>query len=632
MAGVNPRAKELVVWIDSQTDEEIKRGVREAFPIPEKQGLIDSAYMRAIEDWLLGMNFSRGLSVRYARTVSASGRPIAVGRVMTAVLGMVVRRELEIRDFTAVPFYKVQSSVTKDGQVLTAGWKCTEKSPLYGSDKLYDASGFKTEADAKEFAASLPAEITVTNITKTEKKKYAPLLFSLAELQIECAKVLHLTPQQTLDVAQSLYEKKMTTYPRTDARVLTTAVAKVISGNLRGLKALPGVAEVVDSISNPAAIANTRYTDDSKVTDHYAIIPTGQNVGSISSLSSTELEVYRLIVKRFLSIFLPPAVYTETKVTEQAGNETFTVSGSVLTDPGYLTVAGVPENRGGLPEAWNSVKKGDVLSPASYSVIAGETKPPKRYTEGSIVSAMEGAGKLIEDEELRAQISGSGIGTSATRAATIEKLKRNGLIQSEKKTLILTPTGLGFRNYEVVRLTVPSLLSPEMTAEWERDLDSIAQGKKTKAQYEQELNDYIKKTVEDIKTKNVSAELTAALSAYPDDAKPAKGSGAKPAYKVNAACYLNVPWDDKDTVKALGARFDGERKSWYVPKGTDPAPFAKWAAAKTSPKASSIKKVYLKVPYADKDKAKALGARFDGEKKQWYYTSDKDASLFAAWK
>lgn len=631
-AGTKPGVDERIVWIDSYTDDEIKRGIREAQPISSRQDLIDSAYMRAIEDWLLGMNFSRGLTIRYANLITSNRKPIAVGRVMTAVLGMVVRRELEIKNFVSVPFYRIQSVVEKDGQLLTAGWKCTENSPWFNSNKLYDASGFKTEADAKAFIATLPTDqILVKDITSSEKKKYAPSLFNLAELQIECSRLLHITPSQTLEIAQSLYEKKMTTYPRTDARVLSSAVARVISTNLNGLRALPGVGEIVDGILNPASIEKTKYTNDAAISDHYAIIPTGFNVGAYNSLSATEQQVYKMIVKRFLSIFLPPAIYKETKITEQAGDEIFTVSGSVLVDPGYMTVAGIPNSTSSLPEAWNLVKPGDYIGPVSYAINAGETKPPKRYTEGSIVDAMENAGKMIEDEDLRDQIKGSGIGTSATRAATLEKLKKMNLIKSEKKTLILSPTTFGFRNYEVILHTVPNLLNPEMTANWERDLTEVAEGRKTKAAYEQELNTFIKDTVDQIRNSVVTDELRTAISKYPDDESVSGSDSNKPAFKVNAECYLSVPWDDKDLVKSLGARWDGERKSWYVPKGKDPAPFQKWVVKKAPPKASSIRKIFINVPFEDKDAAKSVGARWDGDNKSWYYPSNLDKNLFAKW-
>lgn len=513
LAGHNPYAKEKVVWIDSQTEEEILRGVREAKDVSEYKDLSDAGYMRAEEDFATGINFSRALSIKYGYMLNRAGRtkkyrPVSVGRVMTCVLGMVVDREREIRNFKPTTFYKIISTIRVGEADIEGEWKVTKDSRYKDFDGLYE-NGFLKEEDAKDFIKSLPNKVFIKEAKKTEEKKTAPLLFNLAELQNECTKRFHISPADTLSIAQSLYEKKLTTYPRTDARVLTNAIAKELGRNLKGLSEEYG--EYVAEIKENGWYVQKRYIDDSKVTDHYAIIPTGIKASEIKDL---EAKVYDLIVRRFLSIYYPPAVYIKLSITEDADGEIFSVSTKELKEPGYLNVAGIPAGTRKVPvEALKMIKEGNIYD-ASYNPKKGETQPPKRYTTGSMVLAMENAGKLIEEEELREQIKNTGIGTSATRAETIEKDIRLGYLDVNKKTQTLTPALFGELVYEVVNLTIPSLLSPKMTASWEQGLQYIADGKANRTDYEILLEQYIRKEIEKVKTKEIGPELKRRISAF----------------------------------------------------------------------------------------------------------------------
>ena len=509
--GVREGMEELRVWIDSQTDEEIRRGINEAKPMSDYALLGSSGIMRTIEDYALGINFSRALSVKYGRLINdaaatKSYTAIAVGRVMTCVLGMVVIREREIRNFVETPFYRVIGSFTEDK--ITAEWKTQEKSKYLDSPLLYKENGFKKLESANQLMEELSGQKAVVGALENNiTRKRAPLLFNLAEVQAECAKLFKISPDETLQVVQELYERKLTTYPRTDARVLTTAVAKEITKNLRKLSGYAPTAKFVDEILNKRlylGIEKTAYTDDSKVTDHYAIIPTGQ-VNELTSMSQLHQKVYDLITRRFLSIFYPPAEYNTVKITFEIGNEMLYASGKVLKSPGYLEIAGLPKNTENSEEEnqevaqgqkllalAGSVKVGDEVAVDSFEVKEGKTSPPKRYTSGTMVLAMENAGNLIEDEELRAQIKNTGIGTSATRAEIIKKLINIGYINLNKKTQVLSPEKLGEMIFEVVNLTIPSLLNPKMSASWEKGLEGITNGTVDVVAYRSKLEDYIR--------------------------------------------------------------------------------------------------------------------------------------------
>ena len=562
--GVREGMKELRVWIDSQTEEEILRGIREAKDMSEYDNLAKSGVMRTIEDYAMGINFSRAMSVKYGKLLNdaagtSSYTAIAVGRVMTCVLGMVVIREREIRNFTETPFYRVVGTFHPEGEEecrITAEWKAIEGSKYFESPLLYKENGFKKEESAQTLIAELKGqEALIDSVETGTQKKRAPLLFNLAELQAECSKRFKISPDETLQVAQDLYEKKLTTYPRTDARVLSSAVAKEITKNISRLKNFAPVAPFVERIMKEGRyrnIANTQYTDDSKITDHYAIIPTGQ-LTELESLNSLERSVYEMIVRRFLSIFYPPAEYQTVKLVVAAGGEKLYTSAKQLKVPGYLEIAGIPksakernaaktdgeeqtqggdaeaaqeeEENAGLLAYADKLQKGETLFSDGYAIREGKTSPPKRYTSGSMVLAMENAGQLIEEEELREQIKGSGIGTSATRAEIIKKLVRVGYLNLNKKTQVLTPERLGEMIFEVVSMTVPALLNPKMTASWEKGLDGITRGTVVMEDYRSKLEDFIRRETVAMIEQDLTSQIATRI--HPLVGKGGKGLAAK---------------------------------------------------------------------------------------------------------
>lgn len=487
------------IWIDSTTEDEILRGIREAKDMSEYHNMGLAGYCRAKEDYLMGINFSRLLTLKYgnllAPLVNEELMVIAVGRVMTCVLGMVVRREQEILNFKETPFYRVSGILSADdaGQAEFT-WKAVEGSEYFQSPLLYRDDGFRERADAEKLAASLPLRCRIEEAQNRQEKKNAPLLYNLAELQNECAKQLKIGPDGTLEIVQSLYEKKMVTYPRTDARVLSTAVAKEIRKNIMGLSAIGEISGFVAKASaNAGRIIGTKYVDDKKITDHYAIIPTGQAAGNVYALPETEQAVYMMIVRRFLAVFLPPAVYGKISVTALAGKERLFLSARVLKDPGFLALY---QNEGqaretALYQFLGTLRKGGTVEFNSYMVKEGKTQPPKRYNSGSIILAMENAGQLIEEEELREQIKGAGIGTSATRANIIAKLKKNGYISINSRTQVITPTDAGKAIYVAVAMSIPQMLKPELTANWEMGLAQVEKGIITQENYMGKLDNFI---------------------------------------------------------------------------------------------------------------------------------------------
>ena len=523
------------VWIDSQTEEEIRRGIREAKPLSAYDNLASAAYLRAKEDYLMGINFSRALALKYGYRISdflGKKTKLAVGRVMTCVLGMVVRREREIRDFVKMPFYRLLASfeAEPDGALIEAEWKVCPESRYAGSPLLYRENGFKEEAAAKALYDALNGKSGILNeISRKKEKNYAPLLFNLAELQNICSRELKMSPDETLNVAQELYEKKLTTYPRTDARVLSGAVAKEIQKNIRGLGQIASMAPFTRTILEngwDAGIGKSRYTNDKLITDHYAIIPTGQGLGAIASLSARSKAVYEKIVRRFLAIFYPPAVYEKTSLVIKVENESFFASYRSLREEGYLAVsekkkaegkqgaesvadAEKEEQEAGekVAAALKALKKGQTLLQKEMSIKTGETTPPKRYNSGTIILAMENAGQLIEDEDLRAQIKGSGIGTSATRAEILKKLAANEYLKLNKKSQIITPTQLGEMIYDTVDASIRPLLSPELTASWELGLSQVAEGKIQEKEYMDKLRDFVIRRVMKVKESRVESYL-----------------------------------------------------------------------------------------------------------------------------
>lgn len=502
------------VWIDSQTEEEILRGIREAKDLSAYDALAASAYLRAKEDYLMGINFSRLLTLKYGNSISrflnTKYTVLSVGRVMTCVLGMVVRREREIREFVKTPFYRVVGRISAGNQSFEGEWKAVKGSRYFEHPALYKENGFRAKEDAQALISYLseiqPMVGEITALEKKREKKNPPLLFNLAELQNECSKRFKISPDQTLQITQELYEKKLVTYPRTDARVLSTAVAKEIHKNLNGLSkyamAVPYLNDI-KGFGSHKGLEKTRYVNDKQITDHYAIIPTGQGLSALNSVSATGKQVYDLIVRRFLSIFYPPAVYQKVAVTTRLREESFFSNFKVLEDPGYLKVAGQParksedsEGEEGADEALfaavSQLKKGMQIPVETLEIKEGETSPPKRYNSGSLILAMENAGQLIEDEELRAQIKGSGIGTSATRAEILKKLISIKYLSLNKKTQIITPTLLGEMVFDVVGNSIRSLLNPELTASWEKGLTYVAEGSITSEEYMTKLENFVK--------------------------------------------------------------------------------------------------------------------------------------------
>ena len=572
MAEVPKEKERRRVWIDSQTEEEILRGIKEAKPLSAYDALSDAAYLRAKEDYLMGINFSRVLTLKYGTAVrnflkAEKNQAISVGRVMTCVLGMVVRREREIRAFVKTPFYRVVSKLSAGEAVFEAEFRAVKGSKYEDSPKLYKENGFRQKEDAMALitALNLPEgmpfeEITekdkqitvqraaegltavVEQIEKKQEKKNPPLLFNLAELQNECAKLYKISPDETLKIVQELYEKKLVSYPRTDARVLSTAVAKEIAKNISGLKQYTpaaGFAEHVLQSGSYKGLEKTRYVNDKQITDHYAIIPTGQGIGALSSVSTTAKRVYATIVKRFLSIFYPPAVYRKVALTVKIGEESFFASFKVLAEEGYLVLYRKPADKAGaqdfgtsaekdekntdsekpeeadgeltcgaeMLEALKDMKKGSKLPVSLFSIREGETAAPKRYNSGSLILAMENAGQLIEDEELRAQIKGSGIGTSATRAEILNKLVKIEYLALNKKTQIITPTLLGEIIFEVVSASIRSLLNAELTASWEKGLTYVAEGSIGSEEYMGKLESFVRRMTDGVKGLNNQSVL-----------------------------------------------------------------------------------------------------------------------------
>lgn len=526
-----PKAKsELCVWLDSITADEIKRGIREAKPMDSYAPLIDAAYLRAIEDYLIGINFSRVLSCKYAGILNKIAdtknyTPISVGRVMSCVLAMIVKKEQELRSFKPTTYYKIYNSFTLNQQTFEGEWNITANNPLFNSPKLYNNSGFLYKNDAEYFTSALTNGRNTTSIAKihnyneTTSNKYAPALYNLAELQNECSKRLKISPDETLKVIQTLYEKKLTTYPRTDARVLTTPIAKEINKNLLGLLQYNPTKDITNQILDEKlflGLEKSKYVNNKQVTDHYAIIPTGQGLNMLSGLSPMEAEIYDMIVRRFLSIFFPPAKYCNIKIITEINNELFTTSLTYLSDPGYLKIIGYDIKKEATlsiqAAALKNLYNKEHIQNVSINIKESKTAAPKRYNSGSIILAMENAGNLIEDEELRLLIKGSGIGTSATRGEILKKLNKNKYITINKKTQILSPTPLGEMIYEIIAQTIPSILQVRMTASWEKGLSMVEHSEITKDIYQQKMNSFVDSQTTKVKNTNVEKILIKQLN------------------------------------------------------------------------------------------------------------------------
>ncbi len=549
------------VWIDSQTEEAIRDGIKNAKDISEYDDIAASAYLRAKEDYLMGINFSRALTLKYGDSIASflgeKHSTVAVGRVMTCVLGMVVRREREIRAFVKTPFYRVFANCSIGDVKIKCDWKATENSRYYASPKLYKDNGFLEKADAEELIRNVTEASsnkgTLSSIEKKKESKNPPFLYNLTELSADCSKFFKISPADTLNIAQELYEKKLTTYPRTNARVLSTAVAKEIDKNIRGLGRYPVVSDIAKEIIDTKAyegIAKTRYVNDKLIEDHYAIIPTGQGFEALSSLSDTAAKIYELIVRRFLSIFYPAAVYQKVGLCVDLGGESFFANFKVLDKEGYLAISRPSYWKDKSPQAQSKeegeekedqaeedtavdasfletlkrLKKGSEVCAEDLGIKEGETSPPKRYNTGTMMLAMENAGQLIEDEELRAQIKGSGIGTSATRAGILEKLSKINYMKINKKTQIITPAQLGEMVYDVVDLSIRPLLDPKLTASWEKGLTMVAEGELPSDDYMQKLNDYVSRRTNFVRALNNQADVRRMFNASAEYYRSAKKS------------------------------------------------------------------------------------------------------------
>ncbi|MBD5498058.1 MAG: type IA DNA topoisomerase [Lachnospiraceae bacterium] len=541
MAGVKDKVRKRV-WIDSQTEEEILRGIKEAKDLSAYDNLADAAYLRAKEDYLMGINFSRVLTLKYGNTVKGylkrEKAVISVGRVMTCVLGMVVKREREIRVFVKTPFYRLLGGFSYAGKNFEGEWRAVEGSRYFASPLLYKENGFKKKEDAEALKTALADAVqgqschipVVDSIERKKETKNPPLLYNLAELQNDCSKYFKISPDQTLQIIQELYEKKLVTYPRTDARVLSTAVAKEIYKNIAGLKNYDKAAAFAEEILKSGSykgIAKTRYVNDKQITDHYAVIPTGQGFGALAGVNPTAQKVYEIIVRRFLSIFFPPAIYQKVSLVADVKGEKFFASFKVLQQEGYLKAAQFSFSRkkeeneaaaegeeeeetkcdAAFMEQLQKLKKGEKLTLRELAIKEGETSPPKRYNSGTMILAMENAGQLIEDEELRAQIKGSGIGTSATRAEILKKLVNIEYLALNKKTQILTPTLMGEMIYDVVDGSIRPLLNPALTASWEKGLTMVADGSITADEYMEKLDGFVSRRTNAVKQQSNQSQL-----------------------------------------------------------------------------------------------------------------------------
>ena len=558
------------VWIDSQTDEEIIRGIKEAKDLSEYDSLSDAAYLRAMEDYLMGINFSRALALKYSQSIknflNDDKVTIAVGRVMTCVLGMVVSREREIRNFVKTPFYKVIASIAlddnKDAVSFPAEFKAVKGSDYFESPLLYSEKGFKKKEDAENMINLLPREVTLKSKDKKKELKNPPFLYNLTDLQEECSKLFKISPDKTLEAIQTLYERKLVTYPRTDARVLSSAVAKEIYKNINGLKNYPLVKDLAEEILSNGSYKNidkTKYVNDKAITEHYAVIPTGQGIEALASLHETIQKVYEIIVRRFLSIFYPPSEYEKVSVCVKAGNESFFANFKVLTNEGYLKATAysfskkkdLSSNISSDDDAsdkekdndeikvdaeflklFDSLNKGDTLYSQKYDIKEGETSPPKRYTSGTLMKAMENAGQQIDDnEDLRALLKGSGIGTPATRSGILEKLCLKGYLNNNAKTQVITPKLLGEMIYDVVDNSIRPLLDPRLTASWEKGLNQVAEGTTSYDEYREKLYDYVARRTELVRGLNNQNALYAKYNEASKYYKSTKKSTSKNSNK-----------------------------------------------------------------------------------------------------
>ena len=623
LAGTKKGVTERVVWIDSQTDEEIKRGIKEAKPLSSYENLKDAGYLRAIEDYAVGINLTRAFSLRFSNLYRSTfnGKAFSVGRVQTCVLAMIVDRERERKNFIPTPFYKIEASDKEN----IFSWKANKETELFPRYEhfLYDENGFKNEDSAKNLIKHFSDTLVIKDISTSKKETKAPLLFNLAELQNECSKKYKIPPTKTLEVIEDLYTNGLLSYPRTDARVLSTAIAKESDIIVNSLEKYFNI----KANKSSKDILNSKYVDDDKISDHYAIIPTGKNISKLSNYDDLSNKIYKLIAKRFLSIFMSSAISDVIKINayEKDTKENFNLSTSSYVDLGYLSL--YKDELSDEDKKKITYKKNDEII-VNYSVNKGETRPPSAYTSGSIILAMENAGKLIEDESLREQIKSQGIGTSATRSEILRKLIDGNDIFLNSKTQVLSSTKQGEIKIDIIRSVIPDLTKPELTAEWERKLSLVEKGEISRSEYQKEIDNYVDAQVDAIRYKKISEEVKHMLENETNNNTNVNFTEKK-VTSADIETYLSVPFADKDEVKLLGARWDGNKKLWYVPKGKSLKGFEKYIFNETAVK--RVRNIYLDVPFDDKDEAKKLGARWDKEKRSWYITNLQDEKLFRKW-
>jgi DNA topoisomerase-3 len=467
------------LWISSVTDRAIKDGFAKLRNGKEYETLYASAVARSEADWFVGLNATRALTTKYNAQLSC-------GRVQTPTLGMIAKREEEIKDFQSKTYYGIKAQTDN----LTLTWQ----DPKSKDQKTFDKSQIQSL-----LPTLVKQKAELVDVNKVAKKSYSPQLYDLTELQRDGHKLFGFSAKETLSIMQKLYEQhKLVTYPRTDSRYLTTDMVDTLKDRIEAVM-IPGYVPFARKALTTMKVSKA-FIDNSKVSDHHAIIPTEQRA-DLRALSDKERKIYDLIVKRFLAVLFPPYEYEQTTITAKIGSETFIARGKTVISAGWKEVYGTTtsedndENR--AEQLLPSVKKGDILQVLSLSETAGETKPPSRFNEGTLLSAMENPARFMAGEckELIQTIGKTGgLGTVATRADIIEKLFNSFLLEQKGKEIFITNKGK-----QLLELVPEDLKSPALTAEWELKLELIAKGSLKKEAFIREIKDYTKMAVNEIK-------------------------------------------------------------------------------------------------------------------------------------
>lgn len=451
LCGFHGKLKRL--WISSQTDAAIKNGFNNLKDAKLYENLYHAAECRSEADWVIGLNVTRGLSCKYDAKLSA-------GRVQTPTLALIINRENEIKDFKSEAFYTINASIDNFKAVWTGG---------NGLNRLRNRE--QAEAIVNK---CLSHDALIDEIKSEDKQELPPLAYDLTTLQTDADRILNFPAKKTLQVLQGLYERhKIVTYPRTDSKYITSDMIPTIPARLKALKDT-SFGNTAKSILNSNISVTKRFADDSKVSDHHAIIPTEETVNT-AKLSNEERALWTLIVKRFLAVLSKPYKFRKHTLTFHINNELFTARGKEVLEYGWKSISGDTEEKSDENDEQqinvDNFKSGETVNVKSVNISQGQTKPPSRYTEGTLLAAMENAGKFIEDKTLKASIARGGLGTPATRADIIEKLFSNYYIEKNGKELV--PTAQGF---ELISVVPEQLRSPELTAEWEIRFERIAHG------------------------------------------------------------------------------------------------------------------------------------------------------------